>query len=511
MSHIQLCYVENRISRLNKKVQQTLDFLVCVENLSFDKEIDVFWAGEDGEWQTLTASFYSGLEQGKEYWRATIKFSLTQSSSLPGNIQFSIRYRVPFVDYWDNNNGLNYTSEADSGIQLGHKIRVQNIGFPAVLTEHQQETHVRVAVETSIQPHKVTLHWTTDEWKTSEQTECHTAIDHWNSAYKSNARNPNQYGIQIWEGIISHGTSFSLQYSISCEDIHGNILWDNNFGNNYCLKHEQLKVLILNLHCYQEDEQQAKFTQIAHAIDELEADIVCLQEVAEYWNDGHGDWHSNSARIINDQLKHPYHMQTDWAHIGFDIYKEGVAILSRYPLSNHESRYVSESHEIYNIHSRKVVFAKVHVPYMGAVNVFSAHLSWIEDGFKNQFQRLHDWAEQRNTEDVKATLLCGDFNITAGTEGYQFVVESNHYDDQYLQANHHGVFERIFRVNDAHWHDLLTDDYRIDYIFMDKKSQLKVTSAQVVFTEEDYGRVSDHCGFFMTFEPKVYLGDSEEG
>jgi maltose 6'-phosphate phosphatase len=154
--------------------------------------------------------------------------------------------------------------------------------------------------------------------------------------------------------------------------------------------------------------------------------------------------------------------------------------------------------------------ACAHVPYMGAINIFSAHLSWLEDGFQQQFQRLHAWAEENSSEHIKATLLCGDFNISAGSEGYQQVVDNNHYDDQYLAANDQGVFEQIFRVNDAHWHDLLTDDYRIDYIFMNKTSELQVTSAQVLFTEQDYGQVSDHCGYFMTFEPKADQADEEK-
>ena len=82
------------------------------------------------------------------------------------------------------------------------------------------------------------------------------------------------------------------------------------------------------------------------------------------------------------------------------------------------------------------------------------------------------------------------------------MVEAHQYDDQYLAANSQGVFDRIFRVNDAHWEDCLADDYRIDYIFLNKNSELKVSSARVLFTEQDYGRVSDHFGYFMTFEPK---------
>ncbi|MGZ8935564.1 MAG: endonuclease/exonuclease/phosphatase family protein, partial [Methylobacter sp.] len=193
---------------------------------------------------------------------------------------------------------------------------------------------------------------------------------------------------------------------------------------------------------------------------------------------------------------------TDWAHLGFDRYREGVAILSKYPLSNEESRYVSDSHDPYNIHSRKVVMAQINIPHMGLINVFSAHLSWWEDGFQKQFNRLREWAESRQSAPVKGTLLCGDFNIAAGSSGYNLVVESHQYEDQYLAVNSPIVFEKIFKVNDPYWQHYLADDYRIDFIFMNKSSNLQATSGTVVFTEQDYGRVSDHCGYFMTFEPK---------
>jgi maltose 6'-phosphate phosphatase len=133
--------------------------------------------------------------------------------------------------------------------------------------------------------------------------------------------------------------------------------------------------------------------------------------------------------------------------------------------------------------------------------VFSAHLSWIEDGFKDQFNRLSEWAESKQSDQVKATLLCGDFNIAAGSEGYSMVVDLHQYDDQFLAANSPGVFDKIFKVNDHHWQDYLADDYRIDFIFMHKTSELVVKSGAVLFTEQDYGRVSDHCGYLMTFEP----------
>jgi maltose 6'-phosphate phosphatase len=259
--------------------------------------------------------------------------------------------------------------------------------------------------------------------------------------------------------------------------------------------------MILNLHCYQEENQDYKLSQIAKAIDEQGVDIVCLQEVAELWNNGKGDWETNTARIINERLNSPYHLVTDWSHLGFDRYREGVAVLSRYPIEKHEARYVSTSRDPYNIHARNVVMAQIRVPYAGLINVFSAHLSWWDDGFADQFANLRRWAGQEHSGLVTSTMLCGDFNIKAGAQGYQRVVESNEYDDQYLSANSPQVFRSIFEVKDSPSLGDLDDDHRIDYIFLRRGSGLRVTSGRVLFTDRDYGTVSDHFGYLMTFVP----------
>ncbi|MFI3154692.1 MAG: endonuclease/exonuclease/phosphatase family protein [Methylococcaceae bacterium] len=502
MDKIQLLYVENVITRKKSGVQQTLSFFMRVENLGYDKRVDVVWAGEDGVWQTLPASYHSKPEHNKEYWQARIDFQLSADKSLPGNIEFGLRYQTSGAEYWDNKQGLNYSSQADSGIMVACAAQVLNIDFANKLEDGQKFVPITVAVDNFNAADKVTVHWTTDNWLHSHKTPCYFKTNYWDKIALSNARNPNQYGTAIWKGWLRTGQAFRLQYSISVER-NGQVFWDNNSGKNYSISREPLKILILNLHCYQEDNQDYKFSQIAKAINELNADVVCFQEVAELWHDGAGDWNSNSAKIINDRLATPYHIHTDWSHLGFDKYREGVAVLSKYPLINQDAMYVSNSHDVYSIHSRKVVMAQIKVPYMGAVNVFSAHLSWWEDGFAEQFQRLCEWAAAKQSAKVNATFLCGDFNIAAGSTGYHLVVDAHQYDDQYLAANSQGVFEKIFRVNDPYWNDYLSDDYRIDYIFLNKTSELRVTSARVLFTEQDYGRVSDHCGYFMTFEPKV--------
>ncbi len=501
MDKIQLLYVENVITRKKTDVQQTLRFFMHLENVSYDKQIDVFWSGEDGVWQTLSASFHGKVEGNIECWQAQAIFKLTAIQSLPGNIQFGLRYQAAGNEYWDNCQGSNYLSQADSGIQVFCGAPVLNLDFADTFDNEQKNVPITVAVDKFNFTDKVTVYWTTDDWRHTHKTSCHLKRSYWDKEFLSNARNPNQYGTAIWKGWLRIAKAYRLQYSIALER-DGQIFWDNKYGKNYSLSRDPLKVLILNLHCYQEDNQDYKFSQIAKAINELDADIVCLQEVAELWNEGAGDWESNSAKIINDRLETPYHLHTDWAHLGFDKYREGVAVLSKYRFIKQDSSYVSDSHDAFSIHSRKVVMAQIKVPYLGLINVFSAHLSWWEDGFAGQFNRLCDWAETKNSAHINATLLCGDFNVAAGSKGYHLVVDTHQYDDQYLAATSQGVFDRVFRVNDAHWDDYLTDDYRIDYIFMNKDSDLKVCSANILFTEQDYGRVSDHCGYFMTFEPK---------
>ena len=486
---IQLLTVENTTSIRKHPRQQNLAFLLRVANLGYDKQVDIVWSGKDGVWHILPASYFASRGDGQEYWQARTSLYGKAGRPLPGSIHFAVRLRCMGKEYWDNNLGENYTSLAKAGIELAKAVELQNLSFISRLEDGQQWVKIKVALTALFAADSVVVHWTTDNWRHSRHTSCRPG------------KTPKQFMTQIWTAHIKVGEAFRLQYAI-CAKNSKQQLWDNNGGLNYIASHEAFKVMILNLHCYQEDHQDRKFSQIARAIDELGADVVCLQEVAEHWNHGHGDWDSNSANIINKRLKQSFHLFYDWSHLGFDKYREGVAILSRYLLLDPQSNYVSDSHDIYSIHSRKVVRARIDVPYIGSVDIFSAHLSWWEDGFQRQFQRLCEWADSLSAETAETRMLCGDFNIAAGSAGYRQVVDTRQYEDQYLAANAQSLFEKIFRVDDPHWQHYLADDYRIDFIFMNKDSNLSVTSARVLFTEQDYGRVSDHCGYLMTFEPK---------
>ncbi|SMG62748.1 [weak similarity to] Endonuclease/exonuclease/phosphatase, partial [methanotrophic bacterial endosymbiont of Bathymodiolus sp.] len=76
MNKIKLLYVENVIIRKAKQVQQKLTFFLALENIGFDKQVDIFWAGEDKAWRELAAQYHSMLGNGQEYWSASITTSL---------------------------------------------------------------------------------------------------------------------------------------------------------------------------------------------------------------------------------------------------------------------------------------------------------------------------------------------------------------------------------------------------------------------------------------------------
>jgi maltose 6'-phosphate phosphatase len=496
---IELFYASSVISRRGQRTpQQQLIFVVLVQNHTYQKSVGIRWRGEEGEWQTLAATYVATTGDHREIWRAETQITLEKNRSLPGNVQFALFTNQRGSEHWDNNAGRNYTIEADSGILLGARHLIAHIDFNPHLEPEQRVVPIKVAVAGRVS--QVAVEWSTDGWKTKHRTACTLSHRYWDQVELSNARNPNQYAIGVWSARLRIREAFRLEYAVVAE-VDSHERWDTCRGSNYVAKREPFKVLILNLHCYQEENQQSKLALIAQVINKLNIHVVCLQEVAEHWNEGRGDWPSNTANIIHGQLRQQYHLITDWSHRCFDCCREGVAILSRYPFVRTEARYVSTSHDPYDIHARKVMMGQIKAPGIGVVNLFSAHLSWWSAGFREQFDTLRAWADHVHTRTVAATLLCGDFNVKAGSEGYAHIVSTSDFEDQFLKATDRDVFNAVFRRRKNHGESALSHDGRIDFIFMKRGGKLQPIAAQRLFTGANYERVSDHEGFLVTFEP----------
>ena len=499
MRPVQFIYVKNIVSRTVRGTFQEIEFAVRVANLGFGKQVGVHWCGEDGIWRETPAEFRCDLGGDSEAWVAELAVPLTTESSIPGNIQFAACVERDGVRHWDSRYGSNYQSDADSGVIVFDPVDVRVVGCRPHLAPGLVSLPLEIAVRQEIGPEEIAVHWSVDGWNTAHRAHAYYRRDHWDRSVGSNARNPNRYGWEVWAARIPLQHAYRVEFAVECRSRRGTF-WDNHGGRNYRAQHGTLKAMTLNLHTYQEEEQDRKFSQVARAIRELDVDLVCLQEVGENWNGGAGDWASNAARIINDQLPRPYHLHTDWSHLGFDRFREGVAILSRHPFTYTDSGYVSDSSDPYDIHSRKVVMAQVRAPDLGLVNVFSAHLSWPSDGFYPQFERLQHWAEGRQSPEVAGTLLCGDFNIAASSEAFRHVVDTGAFEEQFLKITKPAIFQRVFRErrgDPMHW---LADDGRIDFIWLNTGSRLRAIRAEELFTAARYGRVSDHTGYVVEFE-----------
>lgn len=501
MKAVEIVYAANIISRRNRTPHQVLTFGLLVRNDAYDKVVEVRWAGEDGAWHTLAAAHVVSAGAGREFWRAETQIALPADRPLPGNVQFALNVQMGGKEFWDNNGGANYAAEADSGVWLPPGRTVTVIDPTPRLEAEQRIVPVTVAVAGRPAPQRVAVEWSTDGWQTKHRTECTFVHPHWEQVERSNARNPNQYGVGMWTARLRIQEAFRVDYAIVAE-VDGREVWDNNGGANYQATRGEFKVMILNLHCYQEENQDVKLWTIVRAIQDLNVDLVCFQEAADPWNEGRGEWSANTARLIQERLGQGYQLFFDWSHLGFDRYREGVAILSRYPFQRQESRYLSPSQDRFDIHARRAVMVQVPVPYIGPVNVFSVHLSWWSDGFREQFDALRAWAQAEARPDVVATLAGGDYNAKAGGEGYAHIVQTSDFEDQYLKVTNSKVFQRVFRRREHDWQRHLAQDGRIDFVLVTRQSKLRATQAEVVFTDARYGRVSDHEGYLITFEPK---------
>ena len=304
------------------------------------------------------------------------------------------------------------------------------------------------------------------------------------------------------------------------------------FGTEKLGEKSTLSLLTLNLHTYQEISTSGKketdlnridalqrvsnyasiFDTIAHGIDDLKPDVICLQEVGE-WKDStlikknsklnllsFGNDPTNAVNQISSRIKHAkYFNFMDWSHYGWSVWKEGTAILSKYPILEQESRYISNINNgtVDYWQSRKVTRIKVKHSDTKYLNIFSIHTGWWDskkEPFQMQFTRLMDWLKLVESKD-EVTILCGDFNQPAGGKGYQLMIQSRAYKDLYLAANSDGMYDRTIDGEIDGWEGDKKGK-RVDYLLMNDTMPYKVVKSKRVFTESIFGRVSDHYGVY---------------
>lgn len=273
---------------------------------------------------------------------------------------------------------------------------------------------------------------------------------------------------------------------------------------------DRLVVLTLNLHTWQEREARRKLDNVAAAIVRLKPDFVCLQECAQHrdalpvtdprapWQQGQDGIRSdNAAHLISKRLAEQhglgYRYRWSWAHYGWNVWEEGVAVLSRHPVLDQGERFVSTEQSTATIHSRKAVWLTAELRGLGRVNVFSVHTSWWKSGLPAQIDALKALAAAKAKRwNPAATIIAGDFNAPAGEEGYAKLTApgTNPLVDSYLAVNPGGMTDRT-----------IDGGGRIDYIFFMEGDRLTPLVSYRHFLDDPSrgGKVSDHRGVVTVF------------
>jgi maltose 6'-phosphate phosphatase len=270
-----------------------------------------------------------------------------------------------------------------------------------------------------------------------------------------------------------------------------------------------MKILTLNLHTYQELSWEKEDTlcsflkkyrpiqeTIANFITEKNVDFAFFQEAGQYIDD-EADMElfgvlikkSNYVRILSDILFEQgrnYYFTWDVSHYGFGVWEEGLGILSKYPIVEFESRYVSRKDDLNTFYSRKIIRARVYVGN-NITDLYCAHFNWKEAGFVQEFSNLVNWIEEVGNDSF---VIAGDFNIPYGSEEYLLVINTKIFGkrliDAWVVANPEKTAQPTFRG------DILSkESERIDYIFIPEGWEVK--DSEIVFDKE---RVSDHMGVF---------------
>ena len=264
-----------------------------------------------------------------------------------------------------------------------------------------------------------------------------------------------------------------------------------------------MKLLTLNCHSWQEDNQHEKISTLADDIAEKSYDVIALQEVSQLIESETVQGlikKDNFALVLLAELEKrgvtDYTLVWDFAHIGYDIYEEGVAILTKHPVVEEHRFFISKSHDQSYWKTRKIVGATISYESM-PLTFYSCHLGWwTDDEEPFQFQ-VDSLMEQVTAE--SPVFLMGDFNNNALTrgEGYDYLLSKG------LVDTFNEAAERDSGVtvqgNIAGW-DENKVDLRIDLILSSEK--IPVKSSRVIFNDDNKPVVSDHFGV------EVLLGES---
>ena len=273
-----------------------------------------------------------------------------------------------------------------------------------------------------------------------------------------------------------------------------------------------MKVLTLNTHSGLEEDQLEKCKMIAKEIATGDYDIIALQEVNQtiaaqtIVPDGLYCPTDTLVEIKEDNfalrlveelqlLDCDYYWSWTYSHVGYDIYHEGNALLSKQPIIAKEYL-ASQATDVWDHTTRKNLSGVTEADGQ-IVQVVSCHFSWWQDGkFAYEWQQTEAFLAER----ADTLLILGDFNNDAASSGHQLVLDSSlQLQDSFLTATETIGEASVVKAIDG-WQDN-REALRIDYVFA--SNDLQATEYEVVFDGTRTPIVSDHFGIKVVFASKT--------
>ncbi len=279
-----------------------------------------------------------------------------------------------------------------------------------------------------------------------------------------------------------------------------------------------MKLLTLNTHSWIEEKPLEKLEAIKEQLLADPYDVICLQEVNQsmdaeeaevdsFFNAPNPDTvikKDNFAFLLQQELKKnglEYYWSWVPSHIGYDQYDEGIAILTRFKVTNTRGILLSRKDDYTDYHTRKALEVRFQANDKNYF-VYGLHLSWWQDETES-YPFLYEWnklVDAWETEAQKGSciLLMGDFNNPAHIEkeGYSLVSKHPLLKDAYLDATVKNGSHTVEKKIDG-WENN-SDFLRIDYIFV--SANLSVDSYETVFDGRKTPVVSDHFGVGVRLE-----------
>lgn len=256
-----------------------------------------------------------------------------------------------------------------------------------------------------------------------------------------------------------------------------------------------MKLLTLNCHSWQEENQMEKIKTLAKTIQEKSFDVIALQEVSQLEDEAivYAQVKKNNyALVLLDELKQlgvtDYELVWGFAHIGYPGYEEGLAILTKHPIVDSEVFCVTKGQDTSYWKTRSIVRATIKYNEK-LVSFYSCHLGWWHDEEEPCKFQL-DSLLQKLDRSHPFFLLC-DFNNSAEIrdEGYDYLLSNGLYDTYTLAEDKDSGITVKGKI--AGW-DENKQDLRIDLIL--SSDEVKVLSSKVIFNGKHKPAVSDHYG-----------------